>query len=170
MAALPIAAVTVQPQAQQLFELSEGLETPVQLIYLLTLLGFLVVGAYLVVRQVSCKCTVVPDYHWSLRCCDLHCTQQSRVVPSLSCTGKCLSTEGLPKGCAVAARCKHHPGILGCRCSSGETSRSQPRCWASACAAAPTTARCPVALSGQQLAMQCSSCRCMRTPHGASVP
>jgi tetratricopeptide (TPR) repeat protein len=37
---------------QPLFELSEGLETPVQLIYLLTLLGFLVVGAYLVVRQV----------------------------------------------------------------------------------------------------------------------
>ena len=34
-------------------ELSEGLETPVQLIYLVTLLGFLVVGAYLVVRQVS---------------------------------------------------------------------------------------------------------------------
>lgn len=33
-------------------ELAEGLETPVQLIYLATLLGFLVVGAYLVVRQV----------------------------------------------------------------------------------------------------------------------
>jgi hypothetical protein len=48
--ALPSAAVTAQPQ--QLLELAEGLETPVQLIYLLTLLGFLVVGAYLVVRQV----------------------------------------------------------------------------------------------------------------------
>ena len=34
-------------------EVSEGLETPVQLIYLVTLLGFVVVGAYLVVRQVS---------------------------------------------------------------------------------------------------------------------
>ena len=34
-------------------DLSEGLETPVQLLYLVTLLGFLVVGAYLVVRQVS---------------------------------------------------------------------------------------------------------------------
>ena len=34
-------------------DLSEGLETPVQLLYLVTLLGFLVVGAYLVVRQVD---------------------------------------------------------------------------------------------------------------------
>ncbi|KAL3149190.1 hypothetical protein ABBQ32_002018 [Trebouxia sp. C0010 RCD-2024] len=31
--------------------LAEGLEAPVQLVYLVTLLGFLVVGAYLVVRQ-----------------------------------------------------------------------------------------------------------------------
>lgn len=50
-AALPEAALAVAQQ-QPLFELAEGLETPVQLIYLLTLLGFLVVGAYLVVRQV----------------------------------------------------------------------------------------------------------------------
>lgn len=35
--------------------MAEGLETPVQAIYLLTLLGFLVVGAYLVVRQVLIK-------------------------------------------------------------------------------------------------------------------
>lgn len=35
-----------------LLDLSEGLEAPVQLLYLLTLLGFLVVGAWLVVRQV----------------------------------------------------------------------------------------------------------------------
>lgn len=35
-----------------LFDVSEGLETPVQLTYLLTLLGFLAVGAFLVVRQV----------------------------------------------------------------------------------------------------------------------
>jgi hypothetical protein len=33
-------------------DLSEGLEAPVQLLYLVALLGFLVVGAYLVVRQV----------------------------------------------------------------------------------------------------------------------
>lgn len=33
-------------------ELADGLETPVQAVYLVTLLGFLVVGAYLVVRQV----------------------------------------------------------------------------------------------------------------------
>ena len=32
--------------------MSEGLEAPVQLLYLLTLLGFLAAGAYLVVRQV----------------------------------------------------------------------------------------------------------------------
>lgn len=37
---------------EALGELSEGLEGPVQAIYLLSLLGFLVVGAYLVVRQV----------------------------------------------------------------------------------------------------------------------
>jgi len=35
-----------------MYETAEGLETPIQLIYLLTLLGFLGVGAYLVVRQV----------------------------------------------------------------------------------------------------------------------
>lgn len=45
-------------------ELSEGLETPVQLIYLVTLLGFLVVGAYLVVRQVSLlQQQQVPEVH-----------------------------------------------------------------------------------------------------------
>ena len=38
--------------SQPAFELAEGLEAPVQLFYLLTLLGFLVVGAWLVVRQV----------------------------------------------------------------------------------------------------------------------
>ena len=37
---------------QQLYLVSEGLETPVQFIYLVTLLGFLGVGTYLVVRQV----------------------------------------------------------------------------------------------------------------------
>ena len=34
-------------------ELGEGLEAPVQLLYLISLLGFVVVGAYLVVRQVG---------------------------------------------------------------------------------------------------------------------
>lgn len=38
--------------AQPLFETAEGLETPIQLIYLTALLGFLAFGAYLVVRQV----------------------------------------------------------------------------------------------------------------------
>ena len=41
---------TIQPT--QVADLAEGLEAPVQLVYLVTLLGFLVVGAYLVVRQV----------------------------------------------------------------------------------------------------------------------
>eukprot|EP00877_Chromochloris_zofingiensis_P001406 jgi/Chrzof1/11266/Cz05g29290.t1 len=40
------------PALQALYDTSEGLETPIQLIYLLSLLGFLAVGAYLVVRQV----------------------------------------------------------------------------------------------------------------------
>ena len=44
----PVYAIEANP----VVDLSEGLETPVQLIYLLTLLGFLVVGAFLVVRQV----------------------------------------------------------------------------------------------------------------------
>ena len=33
-------------------DLAEGLEAPIQLLYLLALLGFLAAGAYLVVRQV----------------------------------------------------------------------------------------------------------------------
>ena len=37
---------------EALGEISEGLEGPVQAVYLISLLGFLVVGAYLVVRQV----------------------------------------------------------------------------------------------------------------------
>lgn len=37
---------------QPLFETAEGLETPIQLIYLTALLGFLAAGSYLVVRQV----------------------------------------------------------------------------------------------------------------------
>lgn len=37
---------------QPLYETAEGLETPIQLIYLTALLGFLAFGAYLVVRQV----------------------------------------------------------------------------------------------------------------------
>ncbi|GIL98548.1 hypothetical protein Vretimale_3912 [Volvox reticuliferus] len=52
----PIVAADCTPAAsivpQELFSLAEGLETPIQLIYLVTLLGFLAVGAYLVVRQV----------------------------------------------------------------------------------------------------------------------
>lgn len=34
------------------WELAEGLEAPVQILYLSALLGFLVVGVYLIVRQV----------------------------------------------------------------------------------------------------------------------
>ena len=55
---IPILA-TAQPM--QVTELAEGLEAPVQLVYLVTLLGFLVVGAYLVVRQVYLS-TVQPSF------------------------------------------------------------------------------------------------------------
>ncbi|KAK9807964.1 hypothetical protein WJX73_008264 [Symbiochloris irregularis] len=49
----PLAVLDDPARLQQpLWDLSEGLEAPVQLLYLLTLLGFLVVGAWLVVRQV----------------------------------------------------------------------------------------------------------------------
>ena len=49
---LSASALQQQHQLTQLFQISEGLETPIQLIYLLTLLGFLGAGAFLVVRQV----------------------------------------------------------------------------------------------------------------------
>ena len=49
---LPWSAAAALAEAEPLFDISEGLETPVQLIYLGALLGFLVVGAFLVVRQV----------------------------------------------------------------------------------------------------------------------
>ncbi len=48
----PIVADAASAVPQELMVLGEGLETPIQLIYLVTLLGFLAVGAYLVVRQV----------------------------------------------------------------------------------------------------------------------
>lgn len=49
----PLTALGSPARLQQpLWDLSDGLEAPVQLLYLLTLLGFLVVGAWLVVRQV----------------------------------------------------------------------------------------------------------------------
>ncbi len=54
-AGLPLAEASTSGALQQavpLFELAEGLETPIQLMYLLTLLGFLAGGAFLVVRQV----------------------------------------------------------------------------------------------------------------------
>lgn len=58
-AALPTAALLLPPPLladatplPPLLELAEGLEAPVQLLYLATLLGFLSVGAFLVVRQV----------------------------------------------------------------------------------------------------------------------
>ena len=46
------AAAAAAAGAQLLGDVGEGLEAPVQLAYLVTLMGFLVVGAYLVVRQV----------------------------------------------------------------------------------------------------------------------
>lgn len=45
-------AASAAAAAQPLFDTAEGLETPIQLLYLTALLGFLAAGAYLVVRQV----------------------------------------------------------------------------------------------------------------------
>jgi hypothetical protein len=52
LASAPASAAHVAAAAQPLFDTAEGLETPIQLIYLTALLGFLAAGAYLVVRQV----------------------------------------------------------------------------------------------------------------------
>ena len=46
------AAASAAAAAAAFGDLAEGLEEPVQALYLVFLLGFLVVGAYLVVRQV----------------------------------------------------------------------------------------------------------------------
>ncbi|GFR43926.1 hypothetical protein Agub_g5063 [Astrephomene gubernaculifera] len=43
---------SIPSMPHELMTLGDGLETPIQLIYLLSLLGFLAFGAYLVVRQV----------------------------------------------------------------------------------------------------------------------
>ena len=59
---------TIAPVA----DLAEGLEAPVQLVYLATLLGFLVVGAYLVVRQVcSISCISISVYSTAYKTCAL---------------------------------------------------------------------------------------------------
>lgn len=50
---IPGAVVTAE--VQELCQIAEGLEMPVQLLYLSTLLGFLFVGAFVVVRQVLVK-------------------------------------------------------------------------------------------------------------------
>lgn len=43
---------SLQDLRPPVFDLAEGLEEPVQLLYIVTLLGFAAFGAYLVVRQV----------------------------------------------------------------------------------------------------------------------
>ena len=50
---LDLATLSTHSAAAAFGDLAEGLEEPVQALYLVFLLGFLVVGAYLVVRQVS---------------------------------------------------------------------------------------------------------------------
>jgi hypothetical protein len=52
LAAGPASVAQAAAAVQPLFDTAEGLETPIQLIYLTALLGFLAAGAYLVVRQV----------------------------------------------------------------------------------------------------------------------
>lgn len=56
-AAFPLALLSPNVQA----DVADGLEEPVQALYLLFLLGFLVMGAYLVVRQVRRKDWGIPD-------------------------------------------------------------------------------------------------------------
>ena len=47
-----MSAAVSEPGPATPAEIGEGLEAPVQLAYLVTLMGFLVVGAFVVVRQV----------------------------------------------------------------------------------------------------------------------
>ncbi len=65
-------------------ELGEGLEAPVQLLYLISLLGFVVVGAYLVVRQVSTlrkSCpSAVQEYAMLSFSCSWHATGDEMAV------------------------------------------------------------------------------------------
>lgn len=51
-AVLSLLPADLSTSINPVFEVSEGFETPIQLMYLLTLLGFLAGGAFLVVRQV----------------------------------------------------------------------------------------------------------------------
>ena len=48
-------STVIMPEVQEICQVAEGLELPVQLLYLSTLLGFLSVGAFVVVRQVLVK-------------------------------------------------------------------------------------------------------------------
>lgn len=50
-----VVSAAATPGIGEVYQLSEGLEMPVQLLYLTTLLGFLFVGAFVVVRQVLVK-------------------------------------------------------------------------------------------------------------------
>lgn len=65
-------------------DLGEGLEAPVQLLYLISLLGFVVVGAYLVVRQVGTSSRTVL-YSRSRLCNDLG-------LPRMACLRKMSSS------------------------------------------------------------------------------
>ena len=120
-------------------DLGEGLEAPVQLLYLLTLLRILIVGAYLVVRQV---------------CQLLHSASKLPCMPSLqSCDLRWLENPVMNLACAVWAymlccedsHSKHRElwaCVMQCgrawfgRCWYGGSWRKRPRCWASA--SAPT--------------------------------
>lgn len=99
-------------------ELGDGLEAPVQLLYLVTLLGFVVVGAYLVVRQVCSRCSK-PEHVMNESCaCNLHFRRAQ---------GRCMrSTDGNMSMHAVTLLM---PRLLPCRFLSEENWRRLLRCW-----------------------------------------
>ena len=84
-----------------------------QLLYLLTLLGFLVVGAYLVVRQVSSavQMSLVPALigllHTtaSIGCCTQPQAEHAAERWCLPIQQLCMLTRDLSLGCQVAKAC-----------------------------------------------------------------
>ena len=93
-------------------DLSEGLETPVQLLYLVTLLGFLVVGAYLVVRQVILLFIVQNAVL-------LHARQYDCRISS---RGKALTLWGLPMQVLVRRELEEAAKVLGERIRTNDAS------------------------------------------------
>ena len=103
-------------------DVAEGLEAPVQLVYLVTLLGFLVVGAYLVVRQVcSIRVLEMLPTKTPVLCLtysqgqhDFACILQALVTRELEEAAKTLGDRVRQKDatCEVSASCQALRGWL----------------------------------------------------------